>query len=195
MLNITLLKCDDLRKELDLEGQYKAYLASLYQQVKANDLISPEQQAIEIKEQIFDYALKLNLNVAGVSDRKIFVIKRDSLFTDHPFNIGGFYSSNAENGINTILSEFRQMTLEEIFGYSSEKIIQPYYFQPDWDEALKNVNKALSGLTVFVDHSSSISWVVEGLQIVKNTIELVLRQPDKDKFYFQWVYNEMQSNE
>lgn len=195
MLNITLLKCEDLRKELELEDQYKAFVVSLYQQIKANELISPEQQAIEIEEQVFDCALKLNLNVAGISDRKIFVVKRDSLFTGHPFNVGSFYSSNAENGINTILSEFRQRTLEEIFGYSLEKIIGNFYFQPNWEESLINVNKAIVGLSIFNDQSSSIAWVIEGLEIVKNTIELVLKQPDKDKFYFQWVYNEMQSNE
>jgi len=195
MLNITLLKCENLKKELELEDQYKAFVTSLYQQVKANELISPEQQAIEIEEQIFDCALRLNLNVAGISDRKIFVVKRDSLFTEHPFNIGSFYSTNAENGINIILSEFRQKTLEEIFGYSLEKIIGNFYFQPNWEESLININKTISSLSIFANQSSSITWVVDGLEIVKNTIELVLKQSDRDKFYFQWVYNEMQSNE
>lgn len=189
MLNITLLKCNDLKKELELEETYRSCLEKLYEQI---DVTSPSsnQQVIEAEDKAFEIALQLDLNVAGVSDRKIFVVKKDGRYLSHPFNVGSFYNSDDKNSFNATMVELKLMTLEEIFNYSEQNLIDGFYLKFDLNTSLNNVNMMIDRFTAIGNHLPHYSWFIDALKIIKITIELVLRQSDRDNYYLQWIYNE-----
>lgn len=221
---------------------------------------TPEYEKQEIREKSKAIAEELMLDEWGedkTAKQKIEI--NSSLYPEHYFKIGYFRSSYNDGGINRILDNLGVMGLYEIFIPNDE-----YCFQPDWNECLKRVEKALRQLNkkgnyrcfdvtenmfgqpnlpqsekeaiqividelthkesqftaysnnkgifylkeplpvialiqgennmfgkkkctyVVTKDEENNSWYRQALEIVKETIEYVLAQPDKEKYYLHW---------
>jgi hypothetical protein len=115
-------------------------------------------------------------------------------YPDHYFKIGYFRSSYNESGINRILKNMDLPTLNEVFNISDVE----YYFQPDWQKALENVESLIVEFqkkgayrvrAVYPENFGNEvdnSWYIQALEIVKETCKLVLSKEDKEKYYLRW---------
>lgn len=196
MLTITLLKCENLSREIALEDQYRESYQRLYENI--DPLLSPEEQAIKIEEQAFELTLKLNLNSVGISERKIFVIRRESQYLYHPFCIGNFIFEDTPDSFADNLriisdqdSEDEYSTIEKLFGFQPAFLIEGLYLQPDWIQLNKRLEKLIKKAVLLEDSYllKNYELFIVSLKIIKSTIELVIRQNDQDHYYFQWIYS------
>lgn len=196
MLTITLLKCENLSREIFLENKYRESYQRLYENI--DPLLSPEEQAIKIEEEAFEITLKLNLNSVGISERKIFVIRREIKNSYHPFCIGNFIFDDSPDSfidnlkiVNDVNFENDYSSVEDLFGFKSCFLIEGLYFQPDWIKLNKKID-ALIKKVVLLENSyllKNYELFFVSLKIIKSTVELVMRQNDKDHYYFQWIYS------
>lgn len=209
-----------------------------------------------------ELAASLGLGDWGSDETTKHKVEKDSLkYPDHYFKVGYFRSSYNGGGIERVLSNLGVMGLHEIFQPNDE-----YCFQPNWNKALENVNKAIEELktkpayrvsevsynefngfpfksdikssedamaqflkekgkghggsysngtgeyyldepikvvgliqgvkkrffvkeflpAVYVITESTNEWYQQALEIVKETIEYVLSQKDKELYYLHW---------
>ncbi len=196
MLTITLLKCENLSREISLEDQYRESYQRLYENI--DPLLTPEEQATKIEEEAFEITLKLNLNSVGISERKIFVIRRESQYIHHPFCIGNFIFDDTPDSfidnlkiVSDVNFEDDYSTIEDLFGFRSVFLVEGLYFQPDWIKLNEKLDKLIKKV-VLLENSyllKNYELFLVSLKIIKSTIELVMRQNDKDHYYFQWIYS------
>lgn len=189
MLTITLLKCKDLFQEIELETKYRDFYRDLYSNLDSR--LNPEEQANKIEEEAFEMSLKLDLNSVGISDRKIFVIRRDIKHSEHPFSIGNFIIEESQDDFIPILQKFGFQSVEALFGFDSSKMIEGLYFKPDWDYLESNIKKIISEFNTnqIVGGLVNFELFKTSILIIESTIELVKRQSDKQNYYLQWIYN------
>lgn len=103
------------------------------------------------------------------------VIFNSAKYPNHLFKIGYFRSSANELGINNVLEERGLENLYDILNPFYE-----YFFQPNWEQAkIKCTN--------LIKKYNTIDKYSEYLEIVLETIDYVLAQPDREKYYLSWV--------
>ncbi len=113
-------------------------------------------------------------------------VERDSAkYPAHRFSVGYFFSAYNDGGIEQVLKRARLHGLHWIFNVSNE-----YEVTPDWDVALARVNETIEKYSAYLVFAyrqrEATDWYLQALEIVKETIEYVLAQPDRDRFYLRW---------
>lgn len=103
----------------------------------------------------------------------------------HRFSVGYFFSSYNEGGIEQVLKRARLKGLHWIFNVDKQSEVTP-----DWALALTRVNRTIEKYSTYLAfiyrQENATDWYLEALEIIKETIEYVLMQPDRDKFYLRW---------
>lgn len=105
-------------------------------------------------------------------------------YTAGIFKVGYFRSSYSPNGFNNRMDGYGLPTLYEIFNIQETVT---YYKNIDWESALKNCSNVIDELNEKkCVHKEDLVYCNDALKIIKETIELVLQQPDPQNYRLAW---------
>lgn len=135
-LDIYLLKCDDLKKELELQDKYSKKQRHLLEN-NGKELTESLKKKIHVELEAF--ALSLNLDKYGVSQKIVDINQDSKIDPSHCFKLGYFRSSYNESGINRVLQNMNLQDLYDVFN----NVEEDYYFTPDWPSSLDNINNLI----------------------------------------------------
>ena len=138
-LDIYLYRYENFEETRRKEDLHSEFYDKTWEEVDDYYSLS-DQEKEAIRNKTIEYALSLGLDNDG-SDRSMYEkVEIDHPdYPDHYFKIGYFRSSYNESGINRILKNMDLPTLDEVFNISDGE----YYFQPDWQKALENVESLI----------------------------------------------------
>lgn len=138
-LDIYLYKCDDFKKAKEAEAQFEIESEKIWQSYGEYDDMT-EGQREECRSKCASLGDKLGTDKYGTYQNKSIIELDSKTNSEHMFKIGYMRSSYNEGGINRVLSDIGIMDLHDIFGRDDDS---EYYFVPDWNKSLVNVNDAI----------------------------------------------------
>ena len=141
-LDIYLKRYENFEATRAAETEYNSLTDEIWNNCGEYDDLSEDQKE-SLRAQDEENAKRLGLDRWGSDETNVESIEMPHPnYPDHYFKIGYFRSSYNNSGIERILKNMGVPTLHEIFSVEKED----YYIQPNWDEALINVNSAIEKL-------------------------------------------------
>lgn len=141
-LDIYLKRYENFEVTRAAEVEYNNLTDEIWNNCGEYDDLSEDQKE-SLRAQDEENAKRLGLDRWGSDETNVESIEMPHPnYPDHYFKIGYFRSSYNNSGIERILKNMGVPTLHEIFSVEKED----YYIQPNWDEALINVNSAIEKL-------------------------------------------------
>jgi hypothetical protein len=141
-LDIYLKRYENFEATRAAEVEYNNLTDEIWNNCGEYDDLSEDQKE-SLRAQDEENAKRLGLDRWGSDETNVESIEMPHPnYPDHYFKIGYFRSSYNNSGIERILKNMGVPTLHEIFSVKKED----YYIQPNWDEALINVNSAIEKL-------------------------------------------------
>lgn len=141
-LDIYLKRYENFEATRAAETEYNNLTDEIWNNCGEYDDLSEDQKE-SLRAQDEENAKRLGLDRWGSDETNVESIEMPHPnYPDHYFKIGYFRSSYNNSGIERILKNMGVPTLHEIFSVEKED----YYIQPNWDEALINVNSAIEKL-------------------------------------------------
>lgn len=140
-LDVYLNRYTDFKKSKANEKAYDTLSEKLFSALEGVEDAELVRQAREgIQDKLNEKAKKLGLGEYGEDITYRTRIERDSvLHPDHYFKIGYFRSSYNSGGINSVLRDLGIPDLYDIFEHDNDES----EFCPDWNSALRTVNKSI----------------------------------------------------
>lgn len=139
-LDVYLYKYENKAETQRKEALYEEFTKKMWE--GKDYKLTPESEKEDIRVREHAFAETLGLDKYGCDETTKRQIEIDSsIDKDHYFKIGYFRSSYNSGGIERILNNLGVDGLYEIFQPNDE-----YCFQPDWQDALKRVNKSIKSL-------------------------------------------------
>lgn len=141
-LDIYLKRYENFEATRAAETEYNSLTDEIWNNCGEYDDLSEDQKE-SLRAQDEENAKRLGLDRWGSDETNVESIEMPHPnYPDHYFKIGYFRSSYNNSGIERILKNMGVPTLHGIFSVEKED----YYIQPNWDEALINVNSAIEKL-------------------------------------------------
>lgn len=147
-LDVHLKRCENFAQSQWRKAEYERRMDEAWDQIanhRAEDEI-PDSETEIFEQQSKEIARTLGLDCYG-EDRLVQTIELPSQkYPDHRFQIGHFYSSYNESGIDWVLSESIGIDLHSIFNSPEEGD-----FQPDWRLARRLCIKAIADFSTYIE--------------------------------------------
>jgi len=190
-LDVYLYRIDDYAKYKRLTEEYEKKSDENWAKVGDYDKLTDDQKDALRKENTA-LALSLGLEEDGDYPGEVKMERDSRVYPEHLFKVGYLRSSYNEGGINRLLRDKLNTSLDEIFDTGAR-----YEFQPDWQAARERAIKTLedwraltastggksyrvseSKVSLFTQPSEMISSAADALKVFYSQLESYKDKPD-----------------
>ncbi len=182
-LDVYLYKYEDFETSKRINEDYEKKSEEIWQRNGGYDNLTDSERNLVMQE---IRQLEIEMNIEKYQGVKIKI--NSSKYPKHLFKIGYFRSSNDDSGFNSVVMNATGSDLYTLLNPDPEQ----YEFVPDWKAAKEKVQDAIVKFKECIrkgeigNYERGQEWDLQGLEIILETIDYVLNQPDPGKYALHW---------